>query len=267
VPVIQYYHDKYGWNTTTFHTINWKIQYRALLSHTESDQRRILKFTHDWLPTCKRLYREGLEKSPRCPLCNHLEETTNHLLTCSRGIQEATRQKIAEYLWRDTTNHGNSELNNIIEIALSETPQNMSWEPLKNAVSPELQKSIRQQTKIGWGQLWRGRLTKEIAVFMENHYRNLNLDSKRYTGTRWCKMLIQNIWNSVLQLWKQRNEMIHGIISSAQQEKTRERLEVKVQRYYKYKEQLNVKDREKIFSRTWTRCYKKTHGSSGRGSN
>jgi hypothetical protein len=41
--------------------------------------------------------------------------------------------------------------------------------------------------------------------------------------------------------------MIHGIVSSAQQEKTRERLEVKVQRCYKYKEQLNFKDREKIF--------------------
>jgi hypothetical protein len=35
---------------------------------------------------------------------------------------------------------------------------------------------------------------------MEIHYRNINVDSKKYTGEHWGKLLIINIWSIILEL-------------------------------------------------------------------
>jgi hypothetical protein len=82
---------------------------------------------------------------------------------------------------------------------------------------------------------------------MEDHYRNLKVDAKKYTGERWGKMLLRNIWNTVLKLWKQRNEQVHG--RQAQEEHTteRQRMQHRVRQYYEKSAQLDINDREKIF--------------------
>jgi hypothetical protein len=247
IPIRQYYEDKYGWEKDTFHDIDWETQKKAISTYPDNDQRRILKFNHEWLPTSKRMFREGTDKLPSCRICNHLEETNDHLLTCTRDIQEHTRHQIIEFLWKDTMNHGNSELNNILELALTESPHNENWTPILSAVSPNLRKCIIQQNKIGWKQLYKGRMTKEMKVFMEQHYRNLQVDSRRYTGTRWCKTLIRNIWNTVLQLWKQRNKIIHGETTKVQNSTTKERLEKRVHKCFEFRDNLKREDREKIF--------------------
>jgi hypothetical protein len=66
-------------------------------------------------------------------------------------------------------------------------------------------------------------------------------------GERWGKMLLCNIWNVVLKLWKQRNEQVHG--RQAQDERTTEtqQLQHRVRHYYEKLEQLDITDREKIF--------------------
>jgi hypothetical protein len=108
-----------------------EVQHKTLTTYLDNDQRRILKFVHDWLPTGKRLFREGLEASLGCLLCGYLEETSDHILICQRDIQEQTRLKIVEYRQKDmANNHGHSKLNNILEIALMETPRNRDWMPL-----------------------------------------------------------------------------------------------------------------------------------------
>jgi hypothetical protein len=53
VPIQEYYKEKYGWDAKTFHDIDWEVQQKALLSFTESNLRRILKFVSGWLPTNK----------------------------------------------------------------------------------------------------------------------------------------------------------------------------------------------------------------------
>jgi hypothetical protein len=247
VPIQEYYKEKYRWDAQIFHDIDWEVQQKALLSFTESDQCRILKFVSGWLPTNKRLYREGIEKSPRCQLCNSLEEHNDHLLTRSRDIQEHTRQKIIDYIWRDNTNHGNSELNNIIELALSESAHKETWQPLAGETSLELRKCIIHQNKIGWNQLVKGRITKEMRKTMDNHYQKLNLNTRKYTGERWCKLLIKNIWQVILQLWKQRNEIIHDSVSASQLSKTQERMATRVHQCYEWKDTLTLEDRERIF--------------------
>jgi hypothetical protein len=106
---------------------------------------------------------------------------------------------VYDYLWRDNENNANSELNNIIEIALTESIYNKNWKPVMSAISLELLPCIRQQNKIGWFQLYKGRIAGGMIHFMEAHYRQLPINTKQYTGERWGKMLIRNIWNMVLK--------------------------------------------------------------------
>jgi ribonuclease HI len=247
VPIQHYYKEKYGWTKEIFNDIDWDIQEKALRYFSESDQSRILKFVHGWLPTNKRLYREGIEKSPKCQLCNALEESNDHLWICSRDIQENARVKIMEYIWRDNSNHGNSELNNIIELAFSESTHNSKWTPLVKETSGNIRRCIIQQNKIGWDQLLKGRMTKEMRRTMDHHYRQLKVDTRKYTGERWCKRLLQNIWQVLLQLWKQRNELIHDSMLSNQESKETERIKTRVFRCYEHRESMTVADRERIF--------------------
>jgi hypothetical protein len=247
IPIQHYYWEKYGWKRDVFEAVYWDAQHKALQTYQQNDQRRILKFVHDWLPTNHRLYREGQEASSMCPLCGNLEETNEHLLTCPTVGQQQIRDQMSAYMRRDNENHGNSELNNIIELALTESITNRNWTPVMSAVSRELVPCIQQQNKIGWQHLFRGRIAKKMADFMESHYRSMPIDRKRYTGVRWCKMLIKNIWNTVLRLWENRNEWIHGKQLQAERRTEQQRVHHRVCKYYEMRDLLEHGDREKIF--------------------
>jgi hypothetical protein len=127
---------------------------------------------------------------------------SDHMLEWKLPRQQLIQSSVSDYLRRDNENHSNSELNNIIEIALLESAQNKNWKPVMSAISPELLPCIHQQNRIGWYHLYKGRMAKSMTQFMEAHYCSLNTNAKQYTGERWGKMLIKNIWNMVLQLWE-----------------------------------------------------------------
>jgi hypothetical protein len=95
---------------------------------------------------------------------------------------ENIRLRLLEFLWKDVTNHGNSKLNNIIELAVTECPFNKDWTPSLTDVSTDLQDCIRQQTQIGWAQIFQGRITKAMATFMDNHFQDLHVNTRRYNG-------------------------------------------------------------------------------------
>jgi hypothetical protein len=214
IPIRQFYKDKYGWSQQTFDSIHWEVQKKALHSYNDRDQQRILKFVHGWLPTGKHLFREEQCESPRCLLCDALEETNDHLLDCSNDRQRASAQEIITYLWKDVHDHGDSELSNLLEMALQHS-SHREWVPYPGDISPALHCCVRQQSAIGWHHLYKGRIAKGMIEYMETHYRNLQLDSKRYTGERWGKKLIQKLWDGVLKLWQQRNDMIHNATQNA----------------------------------------------------
>jgi hypothetical protein len=107
IPIQQYFHDKFGWNSATFLDIDWRNQHRALTNYESNDQRRLIKFCHGWLPTYDRMYREKLTPSQRCPLCYYLIESNKHLFSCRHPRQQEATQELMKFLDNDTENHGN----------------------------------------------------------------------------------------------------------------------------------------------------------------
>jgi hypothetical protein len=70
-------------------------------------------------------------------------------------------------------------------------------------------------------------------------------------GEKWLRKTIRKIWETYLQLWKQRNEIVHGIQEGDKQTSHRLRLTARLERCYQYQDQLTVNNpRNKIFYKT-----------------
>jgi hypothetical protein len=178
-----YYHQRWGWSTMTFNAISWKTQKKALQHFEYADQTRILKFVHGWLPIQHRLYKKGTATSPHCRLCEALYEDNIHLLNCTHMEMSKLEDGVTSWLLMSLHDHSNSELINIMEMALTECPANQDWQPSIENVSREWRPGVQEQTAIGWLQII---ISTRVIKGMDNHYKTLPVNTKKYNGKLWA---------------------------------------------------------------------------------
>jgi hypothetical protein len=248
IPVQQFYNEKYGWTQQdTFDSIDWETQYKTLTSFDTNDQRRILKLVHGWLPTFDRMHRELQSTTKRCPLCYYITESNIHLLSCKHAQQVETIQGLQKYLADDTAGH--KSLTTIVQVALRKAIDDPTWTPTLTE-DEELNRCIRAQSKIGWQHFFLGRIAKAIPRFIDHQLETPHNNRKQKQGEKWLRKIIRKIWDTYLQLWKQRNEIVHGIQEGDKLNSQRQRLTARLERCYQYQDQLNINDRNKIFYKT-----------------
>jgi hypothetical protein len=243
IPLQEYYQHKWGWNTNIIESISWVTQQKALKHFNTSYQTRILKFVHGWLPTQSRQFKEGAATLPKCKICPELYENNLHLLRCQHPDMRQLLDDGDLFLTKQHQDHGDSELLNILQLALAESAHNSNWNPSLAATSVAWRPAIEEQSSIGWIHLYMGRISQQLIEQMEDHYRSLNLNTKQYTGERWARKFIINIWDLVLRLWKQRNELIFDKENQRQTSAMRDKLEARVTRCYALKDKLAFNDR------------------------
>jgi hypothetical protein len=247
IPIEQYYQEKFGWTRNVLNSIGWETQLKALRSFSTADQTQIIKFTHGWLPTQTRLHMEGLANSPRFPICKDLLEDNIHLLKCKHSRMQETQRRISQHLEKNLHDHGSSELTNLIEIGLLSSLEKDGTADL-SYVSAEWNTAIRDQNSIGWIHIYRGRIAKSMIKAMDEHYATLGVNRMKYTGERWAKQLINNLWKTVLELWSTRNDLIHQETSARKDAYMKERITTRIQRCYEDKDLLTAKERQQWFS-------------------
>jgi hypothetical protein len=160
---------------------------------------------------------------------------------------------VSIHLLASTQDHGHSEFNNIIDIGLTEsTARGPSWIPDMKHISMELKASIAEQNRIGWQQVFYGRISKKLISFMDHHFHQLPVNHLKYTGERWARALIKKIWDTMLQLWKEWNNQINQGDKEKQAENQKQRLEQKIARCYEYSHNLTATERLRWFSDTRT---------------
>jgi hypothetical protein len=252
IPIEQYYRERHNWSRATFDDIGWDTQLVVLRQYTQEDQTRVIKFVHGWLPTQHRKHKEGAATSPQCKLCKAQCENNIHLFLCNHQNMTKIQTAVSTHLLASTQDHGHSELNNIIDIGLTESTVRPSWTPDMKYISMDLNKSIAEQNRIGWQQVYYGRISKKLINFMDQHYQQLPVNHLKYTGERWARALIKKIWDTMLQLWKERNDQIHQVDKGKQVENQKQRLERRIARCYEYSNNLTATERLRWFSDTRT---------------
>ncbi len=71
---------------------------------------------------------------------------------------------------------------------------------------------LKQQTTIGWNQIFSGRFCQELSVWQETNYHTSRhqRSTKHHTGERWQVALIILVWEQWYLLWTTRNQDAHG---------------------------------------------------------
>jgi hypothetical protein len=248
IPIQQYYQERHGWNHNIFHKISWKSQAAVLRTYQPEDQTRITKFVHGWLPTQNRRFKEGAAKSEQCRLCNATLEDNWHLFGCDHRGMKKHQEQLASSIRRGIQEHGNSELLNLIEIAIYESYSGNPWKPDMKHISPNLVEGIRDQTTIGWQHLYSGRIAKTIITTMNEHYKTEGIHGRKYSGERWARQLIKQIWDTMLNLWKERNTILNQRDAEATTAAQREQRENRVRRCYDFSQHLTHGERMRWFN-------------------
>jgi hypothetical protein len=228
IPIEQFYRDKYNWLQQVFDSIDWNAQRKVLQSMPITDQTRIVKFVHGWLPTKKRQHMEGSAKSPHCPLCKSLMEDNLHLLSCGHKEMQKIQEKIPQYLHKSIQEYGNSEVANLLEIGLASSLEG-NWEADTKYVSPEWKEAVEEQNEIGWEHMYRGRIGRRLIQAMDNHYSMLGVNRMSHNGERWARQLITVLWKTTLELWSKRNEIIYERDKGMKENLTKEKLHTRIQ--------------------------------------
>jgi hypothetical protein len=257
IPIQQYYLERHGWTREVFDSISWETQRAVIRTYNHEDQMRILKFVHGWLPTQHRRAKEGASSSQRCRLCNAEREDNMHLFACKHTVMEQLQAKIAIHINKWLHENGDSEMTNIFEIGLQESTDSKGWQPDSRYVSPRWKPAVNAQSKIGWQHIFHGRLARELILSMDQHYHLEGAHNRTKNGEQWARKLIQTIWDTMLSLWRERNNILNKQDEEQVKVHQKEATKQRVQECYAYKDNLRHAERIQWFSDTLHELLKK----------
>jgi hypothetical protein len=181
LPLAKYIGERNGWSAAVMDTIDWQSHERAI---KKNNKRRIhlTKLIHDILPTNHQVHRQDPRRQ-QCPLCRNgsVIEDRDHVIRCpgeQRAIWRA--QTITSMENRCVTLNTDPMLATIMIDGLHmwmNTPETLMPEKYPRKYDT----LIRQQNRIGWRQLFSGRLCREWAR-LQNDY--LYIRHQRFLDTR-----------------------------------------------------------------------------------
>jgi hypothetical protein len=245
IPLQQYYKEKYKWSTRTFGEIHWDVQHKVLIGYDINDQRRLLKFMHNWLPTNKRLHREKSSPTQRCPLCFYIVEDELHLFTCHHPTQKEVITSLQSRIRQEI--NVQDEIKDLLISFFTAGIHDGNWIPrMPQEYPPAVRKGIEAQTRIGWPHVIYGRLARDLVTSMAA----TDSGSTRASSDMHARKLIRAIWDSFLKLWRQRNAAVHGVTEATRKTAQSQALEMRVLHCYEQQYIMPIDDRQRLFQKS-----------------
>jgi hypothetical protein len=199
-----YYHSKYGWNTVTMSSINWRAYGKAINQLSQRQQKTITQFIHNWLPTNASHNQQRLGTGRRCLYCRSCEESQSHFLQCQHPQATLNWNEAAASIKKKLQKYNKSIDHRLIKLITTAVSQ---WRTKPN---PEIPTNLPQkfhhlfqaQSTIGWNQIINGRFANEWQ---------LTLDSSHDGRPRnWVTYCIRSVLQEMFEVWKLRREHEHG---------------------------------------------------------
>lgn len=205
---------KYHWDDWLCDCIDWFPHGRALANCAYSKRVTITKFIHGWLPINKRLHEYDKSVPTKCATCNEPVESQQHFLYCNCDSRHAHRTLLRSNLEEWVGRKAPPAMKEILLKGLFE------WAESNRAILPPnidnaTRSAAMEQEKIGWHQLWRGRLsTKWGDIFAQHrtevHKRSGDSTTLGISAEEWTRQFIKRVWTGVLEMWEIRNTAQHN---------------------------------------------------------
>mmetsp|Transcript_7234 Transcript_7234/g.10503 ORF Transcript_7234/g.10503 Transcript_7234/m.10503 type:complete len:666 (-) Transcript_7234:216-2213(-) len=205
----------------------------------------IAKLIHDLWNTGKQKVLFGQDEEGLCPVCKEHIETMDHVLQCQHEdttvIKTQLMEDLREALYKGGTPNSVAEglMTGItwwIQGAAGDTcPRAPGY---GKVYGPEVlaTAAYAEQTKMGWGQLLRGRMSKLWGEAVAKYNNGSNF---KETSNRWSKLIIWSLWKVSLGLWTNRNEVLHGKTLTEQEQRKQEAVNTTIQEAYQIYDQEN----------------------------
>jgi hypothetical protein len=214
------------WDATTFDSIAWQPLGESLKKLSVGQRIQISKYMNDLLPTLRRQQTMNNTTDGRCFECQQLWEDTNHILRCPCETRCTARQEafiiFRQHLKKQHTPDIMATLicNSMTHwLDRSRIPP-PTWTPPEEPIQTQLRHAFKSQSKIGWDQFFRGRITKDWKLAIQTFY-NERQPGNSFTPDQWMRTTIDALWNFSLTLWRQRNAALHGPDSALTLERLR----------------------------------------------
>jgi hypothetical protein len=206
---------RYDWPDGVLDTIDWESHRQALQSQS-TRRTHFVKLCHELLPTGSLVHRYSPIYPDYCSLCKTPNEDFCHVLRCPHQTRAFWRKTFIDSLQRKCDTLSTSPiLSEILHAGLK------SWlcqEPFDaTEYTGEYKELIQIQSTIGWSHFFQGRIALKWSEIQQQHYSGLP-PVKGRDGSSWSRNIILYIFTQWVDLWKARNEIVHGNNASTRAE-------------------------------------------------
>jgi hypothetical protein len=235
-----------SWTAETMQSINFQSHKQAL-DRMSSRHIQLVKLCHDILPTAKITHRYNPIASKLCPLCKSETEDFPHLLRCTHPDRKPWRHKLYAALRATCELHDTRPY--LVDLLLNGIDAWFHGVPLDPSKYPRIfHRLIREQTAIGWRQIFQGRMTSEWARLQDNHLRDIKALSNFKSGTLWTTTIITTTWKSFFTMWEARNAVVHGADTSTRQQARRDHAAISLRHLHTKQDDVLATDRKLFIS-------------------
>lgn len=172
----------------------------------------VIKLIHQWIPTQDFLHKQHCSQCQLCPRCNAQVENASHILNCSHPDAKTFRTSaLYDMLNKLKQSHTSIHILQALEDNLSD---HLSTENRRKYIAPFIETSRFQQVRnavihqniIGWGNFMRGYISSK---WRQCQTAQVSTNKRSHTA-QWGCLLVKLTLELHLQIWNDRNQVIHG---------------------------------------------------------
>jgi hypothetical protein len=244
--ILNYYRSK-GWKCENLKRVDWVTLGKFLKRRHPIERCKIIQLMHDWQHTGYQKQQFQYESNSShtrdahtdCPLhCGHLEMPL-HYMHCTSDIIMTAHTKGLEKLEKSLYKFHTSPP--LLEAILNGL---LCWETyteydLDGESHPTLfdiphTRLLETQKEIGWDKFLKGFIVKDWGILQGQYYQQQsNLNRRKYTKKTWSHNLLLQLHYYRQQVWKVRNDTLHGGVTKEQRQLNRTQMIMEVKALYK----------------------------------
>jgi len=237
--MVKYLLHKHQLSEGKLEGVNWVALAGYLKSMSPPLRASQVKLQHNWIPTNSFLFQQRRVKCDKCPLCTSAVETASHVRCCTAPAMQQYRWARLAKLVRDLQG-----INTAPEIV-------RCWQEHIASVCGEhsndedkfiygisdihtlLGTARRHQSVLSWDGLLQGRASIHWSAVQASHerWRRQETNSHRQ-DTPWDIRAVRLVCEFNFDLWKFRNEEVHGHTQQEARQKLRDSVEATVRNLY-----------------------------------
>jgi len=148
--------------------------------------------------------------SPLCPSCQCKPKNPRHFLECHHCEHDELFETLKHKLSKITQQFQlHLCIFTAIWLGLNSIHRNAPYPNIIDNILPHLVQPIQLQTRLGWEQIFHGRLSLKWASAIEAIHPNLAI-----TGEHILIKMTTAIWMYILAIWKVRNHHLHNMATN-----------------------------------------------------